>query len=212
MARSGAAAVAVARFYLRPMRRRLSGRAHAVPGTWQVRLGPVDVGGHRLVLRSPRMCDGTEWCAIRLADRERIEPWWVSSSLSWEQRHTEAVWVRSWLQTRRAALAGRELPLVIEVDGRLAGQCGLEWIDRFTGSGELGVWLDSRLGGRGLGVAATRLLVDYAFEVAGLYRITAPVCTNNVAAGRTMQRAGFTREATMGSFLDVGGRRRDHDL
>jgi ribosomal-protein-alanine N-acetyltransferase len=210
--KSRTALVAVARFYLRPMRRVFAGGARRVPGCWAVRLGPMDVAGRQVVLRSPRMSDGPQWRAIRVAERERIEPWWVSSSLTWEQRHTEAAWVSSWLATRRAARAGRALPLVVEVDGKLAGQCGLDWIDRFTATGELGLWLDSRVGKRGMGAVATAALIDYAFGVLGLHRVTAPVRTDNGAASRTMQRAGLIREGTMSAFLDVGGQPRDHDL
>lgn len=209
--RSGAALVAVGRFYLRPVRRALSGGARRVPGCWAVRLGPTDVSGRQVVLRSPRMSDGPRWRAIRLADRERIEPWWVSSTLSWQDRHTEAAWVSSWLTARRAARAGQALPLAVEVDGRFAGQCGLDRIDRFTATGELGVWLDSGLGGRGLGAVVVAVLADYALGVLGLRRITAPVATDNDAAARTMRRAGLVREGTMASFLDVGGAPRDHD-
>ncbi|MGH3794569.1 MAG: GNAT family N-acetyltransferase [Pseudonocardiaceae bacterium] len=212
VAGSGAVLRAVARFYLRPLRRALTGGGRSAPGMWRVRLGPVEVARRRVVLRSPRLSDGPEWCAIRLAERERMEPWWVSSSLSWEQRHTEAVWVSTWLQMRRAARAGRALPLMVEVDGRLAGQCGLEWIDSFTRSAELGIWLDAQVAGHGLGAAATAAVLDYGLGVLGLQRITAPVCLGNDAAAGTMRRAGMTREATMASFLDVGGRRSDHDL
>lgn len=210
--KSRTALVAVARYYLRPMRRALAGGGRRVPGCWAVRLGPIGVAGRQLVLRSPRMSDGPDWCAIRLAERERIEPWWVSSAMSWEQRHTEAAWVSSFLATRRAARAGRALPLMVEVDGKLAGQCGLDWIDRFTATGELGIWLDSRVGRHGMGAVATAALVDYAFGVLGLHRVTAPVRTDNDAAARTMRRAGLIREGTMVAFLDVGGAPRDHDL
>ncbi|HEX2301010.1 MAG TPA: GNAT family protein [Pseudonocardiaceae bacterium] len=203
---------AVARFYLRPVRRTLTARNRSAPATWRVRLGPVEVGERQVVLRSPQLSDGTDWCAIRLAERERIEPWWVSSPLSWEQRHTEAAWVSSWLGARRAARGGRALPLVVEVDGRLAGQCGLEWIDPFTGSGELGIWMDSRIGRGGFGVIATALVLDHAFGVLGMNRITAPICVGNAAPRNGCRRLGMVCEGTMASFLHVGGRRRDHDL
>lgn len=210
--RSAAAAVAVARFYLRPVRRALTARDRTPPATWSVRLGPVQVAGRELVLRTPRMSDGPDWCAVRIAERERIEPWWLTSSLSWEQRHTEAAWVSSWLATRRRARAERALPLVVEVDGRLAGQCGLEWIDPFTASGELGIWMDSKIARSGCGVVAAALVVDYAFDELGLRRVTAPVCTANSPAANGCRRLGMVREGTMASFLDVGGQRRDHDL
>jgi RimJ/RimL family protein N-acetyltransferase len=212
MSRSAAVAAAVARFYLRPVRRALTGARRTPPKTWGVRLGPVEVARRRLVLRSPLMSDGPDWCAVRLAERERIEPWWLTSTLTWEQRHTEAAWVSSWLAMRRLARAGKALPLVVEVDGKLAGQCGLEWIDTFTAGGELGIWMDSKIARGGCGVAATALVVDYAFGELGLRRITAPVCTGNAPAINGCRRLGMVQEGTMASFLDVGGRRRDHEL
>lgn len=82
------AVVAAARFHLRPLRRiHLARRAPAL------RLGPVVVAGQEVALRSPRLSDAAAWREIRLRDQRLIEPYWVSSALSWPERHTEAIWV-----------------------------------------------------------------------------------------------------------------------
>ena len=205
--------VAVARFYLRPLRRSLD---RAVDGsvrrTWGVVLGPREVAGHRLVLRSPRISDAPQWREARLRERERIEPWWVSSPLSWQERHTDVRWVTSVLQARREARAGRSLPLVVEVDGHVAGQCGLEWISTHTGVAEMGIWMDSRWAGRGMSTVAAGMMVDHAMQNLGVHRLVAPISEGNVAAAWGALRLGMTREGTMASFLQVGGERRDHHL
>jgi len=50
------------------------------------------------------------------------------------------------------------------------------------------------------------------FGTLGLRRVTAPICVDNAAAAKRAERVGMRREGTMTSFLDVGGRRRDHDM
>ena len=116
------------------------------------------------------------------------------------------------LKARRDARAGRALSLVIEVNGMFAGQLVLERIDWWTCSAEVGVWLDSELLGRGIVLATGKLLARYAFEGLGLRRVTAPVCVENLPAARAVKLFGMRREGTMASYLDVGGRRKDHDL
>lgn len=205
--------VAAAKFYLRPLRRSigrtLNGSARR---TWGVRLGPREVAGHQIVLRSPAIADADEWREARLRERERIEPWWVSSSLTWEERHSDARWVTSVLQSRQAARAGQALPLIVEVDGHVAGQCNLEWISPHTGVAEMGIWMDSRWAGRGVSAVAGSLMIDYAFRVLGLHRLIAPISEGNVAAAWGARKIGMVREGTMAGFLEVAGERRDHHL
>ncbi|WP_312033874.1 MULTISPECIES: GNAT family protein [unclassified Rhodococcus (in: high G+C Gram-positive bacteria)] len=165
-----------------------------------------------MALRSPRLSDATAWREIRLRDQHLIEPYWVSSALSWPERHTETIWVDECLQSRKAARAGLSLPLVVEVDGRFAGQCNLERIDMRTKTAELGIWLDAQVTGRGVCAVVGALLADYAIDTLGLRRVTAPICVDNAPAAKRAQRMGMRREGTIASFLDVGGHRRDHDM
>jgi ribosomal-protein-alanine N-acetyltransferase len=165
-----------------------------------------------VLLRSPRISDAAEWCEARLREQKRIEPWWVSSPLSWEERHTEARWVTSVLQARKDARAGRSLPLVVEVDGHVAGQCGLEWISAATGVAEMGVWMDSRWAARGVSAVVAGMMIDHAMTTLGVHRIIAPISEGNVAAAWGARKLGMLREGTMAGFLEVGGERRDHHL
>ncbi|WP_330181322.1 GNAT family N-acetyltransferase [Nocardia sp. NBC_01503] len=178
----------------------------------RIELGPVLVAGHRVALRTTRLSDFEAWRAIRLRDRELIEPYWTSSALSWEQRHSRPWWIREFLRQRRARAAGRAVQLSVLVDGALAGQCALAPIDPRNHSAELGIWLDSRRAGHGVGTVAGALTTDFGFHELGLHRITAPVCVGNYPARGASVRGGMSLEATMIRAMSVGGQPRDHEL
>lgn len=209
MNRSLAVVLAAGRLYSRPIRHGIRGYRSRVSDPL---LGPATRGGHVVLLRSPRMSDAPAWRSIRLRDRHLIEPFWLSSTRPWAERHSDCAWVEEVLSAGRNARAGRGLSLVIEVDGRFAGQFNLERIDRGAQSAEIGAWLDSSLAGRCIMRAAGTLVADHAFGAMGLRRITAPVCVDNAAAALAVMQFGMRREGTMASYLDVGGQRKPHDL
>lgn len=175
-------------------------------------LGPKSICGHSVSLRQPRLDDFAEWRRIRLRDQQLIEPYWASSPVDWVARHSEQYWVREWLTHRRNARLGRSVSLVIEADGRFAGQCELSSIAQSTRSAEFGIWADAQWARRGVAGLAGAMLVDFAFDALGLERITAPISPENVAASRSVAVAGHAREALMLGYLCVGGERKDHVL
>lgn len=178
----------------------------------RIELGPVLVAGHRVALRETRLSDFEPWRRLRARDREFIEPFWTTSALSWEQRHSRAWWVREYLRQRRARAAGYAVQLSVLVDGEFAGQCALAPIDHANHAAELGIWLDSRRAGHGVGTVAGALITDHGFGDLGLHRITAPVCVGNQPARRSAIRGGMWLEATMTRGMSVGGQPRDHEL
>ncbi|MEV5833166.1 GNAT family protein [Nocardia sp. NPDC052112] len=177
-----------------------------------IRLGPMTLHGATVVLRPPRVDDYAQWRRIRLRDQRGIEPFWSSSPLDWAARHTGKLWVRECLNARAEARAGRRLSLVIEVDGRLAGQIELVSIESATGSAEMGIWVDAEVARHGIGGLASAMVLDFGFGPAGLQRITAPISPANIATARGAALMGFQREAMMTRYFDVGGARRDHEL
>ncbi|MGI5125213.1 GNAT family N-acetyltransferase [Pseudonocardia sp. CA-107938] len=205
-------AVPVARYYLRPLRRSLTTFRQCEGRTWNVVLGPVRVCGHDVVLRTPRVADAAEWRAARLRERRRIEPWWASDPRSWAERHTDAAWVTGWLQARQQARAGHAFPLIIEVDGQVAGECGLAWIAPHTATAEMSAWLEAGWGALGVSGVAGGLLLDHATSVLGVQRVIAPIAAGNRAAAWAVVRLGLRKEGRMAGYLEVGGRRLDHDL
>lgn len=209
-------AVAAVRFHLRPVRRGMNaalGVGRARGRTWNVRIGPIPVAGHELLLRTPRLADGPNWREARIRERDYIEPWWVTSDQSWAERHTIAVWTSTLLNGRRQALQEAAMPLVVVVDGRVAGECNLEWVDMSTGMAELGCWFDSQVPDRArIGLTAGRMVLEYGFTELGLHRIVAPICVGNGAAAWAAARIGMSPEGRMAQYLNVGGRRQDHTL
>ncbi|WP_330254622.1 GNAT family N-acetyltransferase [Nocardia sp. NBC_00565] len=177
-----------------------------------IRLGPTTLHGATIVLRPPRVDDFAQWRRIRLRDQRYIEPFWSSSPLDWNARHTGRLWVRECLSVRAEARAGHRLSLVIEVDGRFAGQIELVSIETATGSAEMGLWVDAQVARHGIGGLASSMALDFGFGPAGLQRITAPISPANLATARGAAQLGFQREAMMTRYFDVGGARRDHEL
>ncbi|MEU0501101.1 GNAT family protein [Nocardia sp. NPDC005998] len=177
-----------------------------------IQLGPMTLHTTTVLLRPPRVDDYAQWRRIRLRDQRCIEPFWSSSPLDWTARHTGKLWVRECLGVRAEARAGRMLSLVIEVDGRFAGQIELVSIEAETGSAEMGVWVDAEVARHGIGGLASSLMLDFGFGPAGLQRITAPISPANIATARGAALIGFQREAMMTRYFDVGGARRDHEL
>ena len=110
------------------------------------------------------------------------------------------------------ARAGLALPLIIEVDGVVAGQCNLEWIQPHTETAELSARAGTRWSRSGVSGAGAGMLVDYATGVLGLRRLIAPIAVGNTAAAWGARRIGMRCEGTMESYLDVAGERRDHQL
>lgn len=168
-------------------------------------------GGVAVTLRAPRITDAGPWRRMRVADQDLIEPFWDHSELSWSQRHTARMWWRECASSWRRMRDGAALHTVVEVDGRLVGQCDA-WIDGYHGRAELGLWVGSGFANRGVGAAAVRIMLAQLFENVGVQRVSAPVSPDNIAVTRMLQRLQFTREGLMRSYLETGAGRLDHVL
>jgi RimJ/RimL family protein N-acetyltransferase len=193
----------------------MSGHQDTFPGRQPllaVRLEVRAAEGQKLTLRAPRFRDHPQWRALRLSDREVIEPFWVTSPQTWPERHTENHWVRECLLVRQAMRRRKVLSLVIEVDGQFAGQCIIGGVDAHARSAELGIWIGSTFAGQGLGSLAAAVAMDYAFDPLAMHRIVAPICVDNIPAIRSARRLHPECEATMSKYFDVGGRPKDHSL
>lgn len=175
-------------------------------------LGPRIVRGHEVLLRSPQLADGPEWSRLRIRDRRYLEPYWVTSELPWDQRNSESAWIDLCSRMRREERAGVAIHLVMAIDGRCAGQVDIEHLDRNARTAEVGLWLSSEHTHRGIVAGIGDLVLDHLFGEVGLERLAAAICVDNVPARHLAQNAGFEYEGTMADYLDVGGRRRDHDL
>ena len=75
----------------------------------------------------------------------------------------------------------------------------------------LGLGLGERRG-QGLGIEATRLLLDWAFDLLGFEYVSIETLPSNTAAIRAYARAGFSRIGVRHSAVMTGGKRHDVEL
>ncbi|MBI2919554.1 MAG: GNAT family N-acetyltransferase [Planctomycetes bacterium] len=83
-------------------------------------------------------------------------------------------------------------------EGALVGRIELALIDRANRNAAAGLFVGERTAwGKGIGSAALRLLLDYAFKVENLERVWAHVFSFNPRAMRLMERVGFVKEGVL---------------
>jgi len=101
---------------------------------------------------------------------------------------------------------------LIEHQGRIAGTVEVRAESRQAGagSGELSWAVDPDQRGQGVGTRALRLLIRYAFEELGLYRVVAYVAREDRASLRTAGRVGLRREGIVRGARQDGGARREN--
>jgi RimJ/RimL family protein N-acetyltransferase len=91
--------------------------------------------------------------------------------------------------------------LAVLVDGDLAGTVSWIWMQWGPSAGSrnpmIGIYLDERVRGRGVGTEAQRLLVDLFFRHTNTNRIEAHTDVENIAEQRALERAGFASEGVI---------------
>ncbi|MDF1848455.1 MAG: GNAT family N-acetyltransferase [Parvibaculaceae bacterium] len=89
---------------------------------------------------------------------------------------------------RRAA--GDSWPFAIETKKPgLVGTIGLSMTE--SGSMEIGYWIGEPYWGKGIASEATRVLVEFAFDILGVERLAAGHFKANPASGRVLKKVGF---------------------
>ena len=167
--------------------------------------------GARLRLRELRAGDGTDWARYRVADERWLKPGEPTVPTSWAGAHTRGAWRSTYSNLRRLALDGVVVPLVIELDGRFAGQVTLGNIQHGSVSEcWIGYWVHSAFMGRGVATAACALGTDHAFGRVGMHRVTATYLPDNPASGKVLVANGYRQEGYMRRNLHIDGQWRDH--
>jgi ribosomal-protein-alanine N-acetyltransferase len=107
------------------------------------------------------------------------------------------------LESARAFIAKQAEPsdarvFGIEVDGVLAGACGVHpFTDVYARGAEIGYWLGQPFHGRGIATKAIGALTAFAFGTMTLERLQAGVFEWNLASARVLEKNGYVREAVL---------------
>jgi ribosomal-protein-alanine N-acetyltransferase len=166
--------------------------------------------GGRVTLRLPTSSDYHEWASLRHESRAFLEPWeprWARDELE------RAGWRHRIRRYREEFTAGTAIAFLIfeNETGRLVGGVTIGNI-RYgvSQSAQIGYWMGERHAGKGYMQDAIRVLISHAFGAMRLHRIEAACIPENARSIRVLEKAGFTREGLLRSYLRINGVWQDH--
>lgn len=170
----------------------------------------------RVELRPLRLDDEHRYMALRVLNREWLQPWDATTPEDPEPRDSTNGFRRMARSLTRGARAGTHLPWLIWFTAsggqpRLVGQLTVgPIIGGSARTTSLGYWLDEGHAGRGITPMAVALAVDHLFFERGLHRVEIAVRPENAASLRVVDKLGFREEGLRLRFLHIHGAWRDH--
>ncbi len=172
----------------------------------------VALATERLTLRLPEHADFRDWTTLRRESADFLTPWepaWSVEHLSRRAFTNRVYWAA------RAAAQGTALPLFLirREDQALIGAITLDNVRRGPAqAGTLGYWIGAQFARKGYMTEAIRAVVHHAFAEMDLSRIEAACLPENAASRAVLERTGFKYEGVAQSYLQIGGRWRNHVL
>lgn len=162
-------------------------------------------------LRPISQRDRDDWRRVRRNNAAWLARWDATAPLGTHARpRSFAAMVR---QMRSEARAGRQLPFVVEYDGRFVGQVTIGNIVRGSAQfGAIGYWVAESHAGRGIIPLAVALAVDHAFGPGGLHRVEVAIRPENASSLRVVAKLGIREIGYAPKYLHIDGEWRDHRL
>ncbi len=146
-----------------------------------------------LTLRSVEASDADALFLVVDGHRAHLGAW-----LPWVEHTVSVADTRAFIAlSRENETDGTGLAAVIEAGGQLCGCIGLDAIDRFHRTSELGYWLREDCEGRGLVTRAAQTLIGYAFSQLGLNRLGLRTAPENDRSRAVARRLGFREEGVL---------------
>jgi [ribosomal protein S5]-alanine N-acetyltransferase len=164
-----------------------------------------------VVLRPISQRDRDVWRRVRQANLVWLGRWDATApSRAQAQPRSFASMVRS---MRREARAGRQLPFVLQYDGRFVGQLTVSNIVRGSAQyASIGYWIDETYAGRGITTRAVAMAIDHCFGPVGLHRIEVAIRPENTSSLRVVEKLGIKEIGYAPRYLHIDGDWRDHKL
>ncbi len=172
----------------------------------------VRIESERMYLRLPQHGDFLHWSSLRDESAAFLKPWeptWAGDHLSRKGFTNRVYWAA------RAQGQGTALPLLMirRDDNVLLGAITLDNIRRGpVQAGTLGYWIGQPHARHGYMREAITAVVHHAFNVLDLSRIEAACLRENTASRGVLEKCGFKYEGVAQSYLQIGGRWRNHVL
>ncbi len=166
----------------------------------------------RMTLRPPVHGDYRPWVALRTASQDFLTPWepsWAEDHLSRKGFTNRVYW------SKRSVANGTALPLFLirRDDQALLGALTLDNIRRGPSqAGTTGYWVGAPFARQGYMREALQAVVHHAFNILDLSRLEAGCLPENTASRGVLESSGFKYEGVAQSYLQIGGRWRNHVL
>ena len=140
--------------------------------------------------------------------RATVDPWipWAASSIDLRSATATLQRYADRTATDTARIHG------IWLDGTLVGGTMFVTFDAARGVCEVGCWLEPAGRGRGLVTRAVRLMVDWAIDVRGMYRIEWHCRPDNTASSAVARRLGMHLDGVLRGEFNYQGVRHDTEV
>jgi ribosomal-protein-serine acetyltransferase len=159
----------------------------------------------RRTLRLVEHSDAQELYDVVLANREHLAAW-----MPWAAGQTLDSTI-AFLDASRKQLAGSQgFQAAIVQDAEIVGVIGYHRVDWENRSTSVGYWLAESAQGHGTITAATRALVDHAFDRWKLNRLDIRAGVENRRSRAVAERLGFKLEGVLREAERLGDRYVDH--
>jgi len=163
-------------------------------------------------LRLPAHSDFRAWASLREHSAEFLQPWeplWAADHLTRKSFTNRVYWAQ------RSTANGTAVPLFLirRGDDAVLGAITLDNIRRGPAqAGTLGYWIGQPHIRQGYMLEALTAVSHYAFRDLDLSRLEAACLPENLASRGVLEKAGFKYEGVAQSYLQIGGRWRNHVL
>ncbi len=162
-------------------------------------------------LRPISQLDRQDWVRVRRANAGWLLRWDATAPSASQTRPRSFTAMARHL--RGEARAGRQLPFVVEYDGRLVGQVTISNIVRGSAQfASIGYWVAEEYAGRGIIPLAVAMAVDHAFGPVGLHRIEVAIRPENASSLRVVAKLGIEEIGFAPRYLHIDGEWRDHRI
>jgi ribosomal-protein-alanine N-acetyltransferase len=161
-------------------------------------------------LRPIRRRDAGAWREVRRRNADWLRPWEATQPDANTPPPTFSGMVSA---LRAEARAGRVLPFVVTLRGRLVGQVTVGGVTYGSlRAAHVGYWIDQSVAGQGIMPTAVALVMDHAFDALGLHRIEIALRPENHASQRVVEKLGLRFEGVRPAYLHIDGDWRDHKV
>lgn len=167
-----------------------------------VRMQETEMTGQKIVLRKITREDTDN--IVKWRNNERVREHFIYREIFTPQGHEK------WMDTMVATGKVEQFIICEKADMRPVGSVFFRDIDRVKKEAEYGIFIgEDDAVGKGYGSETARLAVRYAWEKLGMQKLVLRVFTDNEAAVRSYEQAGFLKESILKDVECSDGERKD---